>query len=557
MTFVGISFSSTMKHFFTLLFIQLLCFKAFGVTKDWTGATSSDWNIDTNWSPVGVPTESDDVVIRNEVNAPRIFAGTMAKINDIDMRMGSSLIIDQNATLHIARNIANSKQFSPISAATLTNYGTFIMEKPQLPSDLRPHGISLVSTTNIHNHGSMSITSVGDALVYFMPSTATVTNYGNGGITLNGDNDLQFYDPGVFINHGLFYALGQRGLFINSSTFTNSGLTYAPKGLSNYGTITNINCGRMILGVLTTNSKSFVNSAFVYVLGQHTSTPTGFTNNGVVKYGILAGSFTNNHISITDNANPIFRLGNQVDETINGIFLDMEGTQPAGSYDQTSNVFTPNTDLPPGPLTLYVMITPASGSCSSTMPFEYTVPTMPVTLVSFTGKKLNNNQVQLKWITSGEVNFDRFAVQRAPDGKTFETIGSTPGSEVLAALKTYEFVDNHPNGDSYYRLKMIDTDDTFSHSKIIHISSGPFEQHVVGPLYPNPSSGEAFVDLFAVEKGEWVISILDQSGKVIRSERKQVQSGMNKLKIENLSKGLNLVQFENGKEAMIRKLISE
>lgn len=42
----------------------------------WTGATSSDWNVASNWSPNGVPVSNTDVTIPNTVTKP-IFTGNL------------------------------------------------------------------------------------------------------------------------------------------------------------------------------------------------------------------------------------------------------------------------------------------------------------------------------------------------------------------------------------------------------------------------------------------------------------------------------------------------
>lgn len=60
-------------------------------TKVWTGGTT-DWNTGSNWSPVGVPTASNDVVIPNLGNDP-IAAGA------INVR---NMVIQKNASLTVA-----------------------------------------------------------------------------------------------------------------------------------------------------------------------------------------------------------------------------------------------------------------------------------------------------------------------------------------------------------------------------------------------------------------------------------------------------------------------
>lgn len=548
-----------MKHFCIFIFILLFGSHSFAIDKNWTGAANFDWNTAANWSPAGVPGAGDNVFISNVTNAPRIFEGTTATINDISLANGSALTVESGGTLHVSRNIANSATFSVLSNATLTNYGSIIMEKPQLPSEQRMSGFTLVGSSQIHNHGIMNIDVPGDAVVYFMPSNAIFTNYGTGNMTLKSEHDLLFYDPGQFINRGLVFSNGTYGAYITSGTLTNYGLFFMSGSFLNAGNTTNFHCGQLVASSITANSGSFMNSGLVYITGQLNARQTRFTNNGVVKFGSLSGAYTNTQIAIIDNADPIFTFGSGVTQTIDGIYLNQEGTEPAGTYVQATNEFTPDTDLPPGPTTLYVKVTPSEGSCSFTVPFVHTIAVMPVTLVSFSGDKSADYQTTLKWITADERDFDRFEVQRSADAKSFETIGIVAGAAGNSALTSYEFTDNEAKGALYYRLKMIDTDKTFTYSKVIYIRNAGSEgnaQTIAGPFYPNPSPGAAEIDLYAVETGNWVITIMDKTGKPIRSENKILQKGMNKVGIGNLASGLNLVRFENGKETIVRKLVS-
>jgi hypothetical protein len=184
---------------------------------------------------------------------------------------------------------------------------------------------------------------------------------------------------------------------------------------------------------------------------------------------------------------------------------------------------------------------------------------LPVTLVSFTGKKTADNQNLLKWFTTEEKDFDRFEIQRSEDARAFETIGSVDGATATStALNSYEFADNRTKGDHYYRLKMVDTDGSFDYSKIISINSfgqGSDEQQIVGSFYPNPSSGQVYVDLHAIENDDWKITVLDANGRITHSENRTLQKGMNKIALDHLPSGLNLVRFENGGFNTVRKLV--
>jgi hypothetical protein len=108
---------------------------------------------------------------------------------------------------------------------------------------------------------------------------------------------------------------------------------------------------------------------------------------------------------------------------------------------------------------------------------------LPVTLVSFTGKAVENTAV-LNWATTEEMNASHFEIQRSSDAKHFEPIGEVNAKGDSKVLVSYEFTDTAPlAGPNYYRLKQIDRDGTYAFSKTISVR---FDANVQIKVYPNP-----------------------------------------------------------------------
>ena len=76
------------QHSFTLL---LLLLPFFGFAQTWTGATSTNWHVGSNWNTGNVPTASTDVTINNVPNKPIISSGTNA--------LAKSIVVNANASL--------------------------------------------------------------------------------------------------------------------------------------------------------------------------------------------------------------------------------------------------------------------------------------------------------------------------------------------------------------------------------------------------------------------------------------------------------------------------
>lgn len=142
---------------------------------------------------------------------------------------------------------------------------------------------------------------------------------------------------------------------------------------------------------------------------------------------------------------------------------------------------------------------------------------MPVTLVSFKAKSEGHVR-QLAWETSMEIDNDYFEIQRSTDAKNFVAIGQIKGS--AAGIKThyYSFTDREAivASNIYYRLKMVDLDQTFAYSRIANVPmQGP--DNVL--IYPNPSS-----DILYLNVRDWTavstVRLTDLNGKIVYESEK-------------------------------------
>lgn len=112
-------------------------------------------------------------------------------------------------------------------------------------------------------------------------------------------------------------------------------------------------------------------------------------------------------------------------------------------------------------------------------------PPLPVTLISFTAQK-EANMALLTWKTASETRSNRFEVEHSQNGKAWSSIEALRTKGESHALQTYEFTHRNPiNGDNFYRLKIVDTDGSFTYSKIEHVK---FEIGLEVSVYPNPAA---------------------------------------------------------------------
>lgn len=179
---------------------------------------------------------------------------------------------------------------------------------------------------------------------------------------------------------------------------------------------------------------------------------------------------------------------------------------------------------------------------------SYTIlnqPALPVTLVSFSAKAIENN-VLLTWETATEENSDRFEIQGSPNGKDWKTLATQKSHENKLTSSQYSYLDSSDwtGSKRYYRLKMVDLDETFAFS---HIESVTLDKNIITNVFPNPTSGQLRFDM--KEKIEEV-QIFAVTGQKVHSIRNA--NGISSVDLTHLPAGIYIVRF-NGKSIHVVK----
>jgi hypothetical protein len=168
---------------------------------------------------------------------------------------------------------------------------------------------------------------------------------------------------------------------------------------------------------------------------------------------------------------------------------------------------------------------------------------LPVKLSSFDVKKGENVSAVLRWTTTEELNSDRFEIQRSADAKVWTIIGTVAANVNSAVAVPYRFDDKQPlMGANYYRLKMIDKDESFAYSSIKKLSG---EVGAEVTIYPNPVSNELSV-LSTTGQAIGKVEVISQNGKVLITRNGgNIASPIN---VKSLPAGTYLVKisFQNG-----------
>ncbi|MEM1119122.1 MAG: cadherin-like beta sandwich domain-containing protein, partial [Bacteroidota bacterium] len=218
----------------------------------WTGAKSTAWNEACNWSPIGVPTATNDVTIPSApINQPTLSVNT-AVAKSVEVQSGATLTIATMGQL----TINDSKGFT-VSSLTLTsaflNQGTVENNGKLVIGNIASAGDYGILNFNIFNNNMGSETSIDNTAVGIynqfsgmltnaakislgtnaspvrgIINNGTINNTTGGEITVDNVSDMGIFNAGGTITNtakiifGATASGGNRGIFMNSAAVINN-----------------------------------------------------------------------------------------------------------------------------------------------------------------------------------------------------------------------------------------------------------------------------------------------------------------------------------------------
>lgn len=171
---------------------------------------------------------------------------------------------------------------------------------------------------------------------------------------------------------------------------------------------------------------------------------------------------------------------------------------------------------------------------------------LPVELTNFDGESRKGG-THLTWATATEYNTEYFEVERSQDGVRWETVGLVDAVGFSDAPQAYQFEDDAPLREAYYRLRIVDFDGWEEFSKVVHVSNqyqGILDEVI--QIFPNPSSGRYSV--------QWPEGNPANSYRLINLQGQLIEQGnwseggesSIELNITHLPNGIYLFQWVDG-----------
>jgi Secretion system C-terminal sorting domain len=183
---------------------------------------------------------------------------------------------------------------------------------------------------------------------------------------------------------------------------------------------------------------------------------------------------------------------------------------------------------------------------------------LPLSLINI-GANYDSGIAVVSWTTSQESNLAAYEIQRSTNGLDFKTVGTVLPNN-LETKQTYKFTDNVStlkDASIYYRIKIIDRDNTFSTTKILSIKLAGSKVNEM-TVSPNPANAEVQLKVKVDKKAVAEIIIVDAAGKIMVKQSAQLYAGSNNIEVNNLSKlseGFYTIRLVSGKDIYTTKLI--
>ena len=231
----------------------------------------------------------------------------------------------------------------------------------------------------------------------------------------------------------------------------------------------------------------------------------------------------------------------------NGTIVNVTPTSDLNNYSFAANIG----NLSAGNHTFYIRSF-AKWSLTNIFPFGVNSP-LPLTLLSFNAQQ-NDKNVLLKWITNNQINTNYFDVERSNDGIHFNKIEKVAAQNYTANTNDYSCIDpNVPLGILYYRLKIVDTNGSFTYSPIVIINNKKIlelELH----LYPNPATIYTNIQLPTLAGQHVAVNIFNEQGQLVK-QILQKNATQIQISIAELASGTYHVFVNDGQNKYTKKLI--
>ncbi len=172
---------------------------------------------------------------------------------------------------------------------------------------------------------------------------------------------------------------------------------------------------------------------------------------------------------------------------------------------------------------------------------------LPVDMIDFTVKNIDNVKAQCEWTSATEVNNKSWIIEKSKDGIHFGNPVEIAGQGTVHTTSDYIYADENPYpGISYYQLSQEDFDGVkhFCGIKSVRFDKVPFSTE----LYPIPASDMLYIKTSDNSTENLEISIFNNLGSLVYKNTINANEGESVYSIDTkaFEAGIYFMQLNNG-----------
>ncbi len=172
---------------------------------------------------------------------------------------------------------------------------------------------------------------------------------------------------------------------------------------------------------------------------------------------------------------------------------------------------------------------------------------LPIKLESISASKVGNDNL-IEWVSGTEINGAYFEVQRSMDARNFEAIGKV---NVSGNNSKYSFKDiDQEVNTTYYRLKMVDKNGSFSYSNVVNVVAVAHQF----TISPNPAKDFVSVN-FNKTIATGTITVRNLNGTTVTQQIFKGNTTSCKLNTQTLTNGIYVVTVVTNEGSYNEKLL--
>jgi hypothetical protein len=170
----------------------------------------------------------------------------------------------------------------------------------------------------------------------------------------------------------------------------------------------------------------------------------------------------------------------------------------------------------------------------------------------------NGNTVLLNWKVQDNQQARFFEIQKSNNGVNFTSIGQVSRQELSTEVPAYSFQLAAEKAQMYYRVKLVNADNTVSYSPVYRYSKQSAGNNHQVLVYPNPAKSSLYIQVESGENTTVKLKLYNTAGLQVASKVAVVQKGINTVILDQLNhkvQGMCLLVIELKDEIVKEKVI--